>query len=657
VASKLSVFLAELKRRKVTRVAVVYVLVGLGAIEAVDIIGSRLLFPEWAIQFVIVLVLIGFPIALVLAWALEVTPQGIQKTADLTPEQLASHTPNKWRASSWVLAGVGLVVVLGAGYFMFFRGGEEPALPEEAVVESLPEDYVAVFPFRNLTSDSELDDVGSAVAFMITDGISRVDGIRVVATNTVEQTVMALGEGGSELEAAASLGVGIAVTGVITRQGDSLQLRAQITHVETGEVFQSVDAAGAIDQRMEVVENLRDRVLGTLAASLDAFLSDFVSSAPTMGAFREYQRGSEIFMTGDFAGSLPYFHRAYQLDGTFIEPLVSLMAAYFYMGRAAEKDSVARIMGSRRDELSRDNQLLLGSFEADGWVGALQVFRVLAQRDPVSWGFELAELALNAGRPAEGLVALEGIDPDSPYASLWAPFWDRLARANHLTGRYQEALEATRQGQERFPEHLELRHLEARALIAMDRLDEIGPLLDTVEGMESQGGLTPGSIFRQVGIYLARHGHSEESRALAERALDWYLSRDPDGYQGARAGAMLLADRPEDAMALLGPLVEQDPENVDFHGRYGITLALTGDQEGAEAEARWLEELDRPYLHGDNTYWRAAILAHLDRRDEAVRVLRQAFQEERSWLNALADPNFRPLWDYDPYEDLIAPKG
>ena len=75
MASKLSLFLAELKRRKVTRVAVVYVLVGLGAIEAVDIIGSRLLFPEWAIQFVIVLQVLIFGLWSVVSQCISVGPQ------------------------------------------------------------------------------------------------------------------------------------------------------------------------------------------------------------------------------------------------------------------------------------------------------------------------------------------------------------------------------------------------------------------------------------------------------------------------------------------------------------------------------------------------------------------------------------------------------
>ena len=98
---------------------------------------------------------------------------------------------------------------------------------------------------------------------------------------------------------------------------------------------------------------------------------------------------------------------------------------------------------------------------------------------------------------------------------------------------------------------------------------------------------------------------------------------------------------------------------MNTHGLHGIALALTGDQAGAEAAARWCEELDRPYLRGLNTYWRAAILAHLDRKDEAVRLRRQAFEEGQSYfaMPAPADLNFQPLWGHEPYEQLIAPKG
>jgi len=126
VASKLSLFLAELKRRKVTRVAVVYALVGLGVIE-----GASMILPTLQLNagypYIVILVLFGFPIALVLAWALEVTPQGIQKTSDLPPDQLASQTPGEWRVSSWVLTGMGMVAVLAVGYFVLFTTEDLPS--------------------------------------------------------------------------------------------------------------------------------------------------------------------------------------------------------------------------------------------------------------------------------------------------------------------------------------------------------------------------------------------------------------------------------------------------------------------------------------------------------------------------------------------------
>jgi tetratricopeptide (TPR) repeat protein len=190
-------------------------------------------------------------------------------------------------------------------------------------------------------------------------------------------------------------------------------------------------------------------------------------------------------------------------------------------------------------------------------------------------------------------------------------------------------------------------------------LDEIRPLLDTVQGMEPDAtGWHPGRVFRFAATYLDRSGHPEEARALAERALDWVSARSPDGYVHERTRILsFLLGRPGDALALLESLVEEYPESVPFHGRLGVALALTEDREGAEAEATWLEELDSPYLFGENTYWRAAILANLGRKDEAVLLLRRAYQEGRSRYDISADLFFKPIWGYEPYEAVVAPRG
>ena len=90
--SRLSLFIKELKRRGVTRVATVYAVVGLGIIEAFDVIGGRFLMPDWTIRVLIIVVLVGFPFAIVLSWIYDITKGEIVKTEALSPAQQAALT-------------------------------------------------------------------------------------------------------------------------------------------------------------------------------------------------------------------------------------------------------------------------------------------------------------------------------------------------------------------------------------------------------------------------------------------------------------------------------------------------------------------------------------------------------------------------------------
>jgi TolB-like protein/tetratricopeptide (TPR) repeat protein len=549
---------------------------------------------------------------------------------------------------STVALGLATAAVIGS---IWPEGGSE-----------LPEDYVAVFPFTNLTGDPELDDLGSAAAYVITDGLSRVEEVRGVATSTVEQAVGTLGGRGSQLEAAEALGVGTAVTGVMTRRGDSLRLSAQITRVGSGEVLPSVEASGAIGEPMVVVDVLEQRVLAALAVSVDAFSGPYIGPASSYAAYKSLQRGFEIAMTGDEMGALPHFLRAYQIDTTFLTPLLWATGTYSRQELWVSADSLVAVLEPRRDELSPVEQLQLEYWTAEvagDLEASLRAIRGVAQGDPRTGGAWLATTALFAGRPEEAVRAMEYVDLEWETASGWMPVWADLAKANYLTGRYEAALEAAREGRVRFPEDPLLVGYEIWALIALGSLDEIEPLLDRVGEMDPSWGDSPGTIFMETAGELARHGHEEEARAAAERAVAWYVDRDPESHQLERSRALLAAGKPDEALALLGPLIDEDPENVTNHGLRGVALALSGDREGAEAEARWCGELDRPYLRGSNTYWRAAVLAHLGRSDEATRLRRDAFQEGRSYFAdpAPADLNFRPLWGYGPFEQIIAPRG
>jgi len=112
VASKFSLFVLELKRRRVLPIAVVYAVVGVGAIEVVRLIFEALGLPLIIWTIMATIILLGFPLALVMGQVLEVTS-----------EEPLAHAPAKWTSNRWVLPGVGLVVALVAIYFLVLRRG------------------------------------------------------------------------------------------------------------------------------------------------------------------------------------------------------------------------------------------------------------------------------------------------------------------------------------------------------------------------------------------------------------------------------------------------------------------------------------------------------------------------------------------------------
>ncbi len=650
MASKLSVFLAELKRRKVVRVAAVYALVGLGVIEGASMILPTLQL-EAAYPYIVIFVLFGFPVSLVLAWALEVTPAGVQRTADLNPEQSAAQTPEGWGASSWIVVGICLVSVFAGGYFVFFRGSE-PALQE---------DLIAVFPLENRTGDPALDYLGSLAAQEIAEGLGWIGELRLVASSRIEDAVRNQAEGQTVQDLAVQLGTGSLWTGSYSLQGEVLAFRAEAVSAATGERAFSVESSGPASDPTSILEEIQNRaVAGALLASSSRVAVGSLPRMPTFEAAQSHVRGSSLMGAGDFSGSLPHFQEAYAADTTFLQPLLSSEVVLTNLRQWAEVDSILAILDRRQNEMSRIQRLQFeygASVRSGDWREVLRLRRLMAEEDPDQWGgFNLAHMALLANYPAEALGAMEALSEES-IEDQWLWYWEHLAWANHALGRDRAAVEAAREGRERFPEFLLLRWREIQALAAMGRLEELRPLLADLESAEPDDYTFPGMMMSFVAMDLARFGYLREAKDVANRTIDWCRDREPDGQSLIVAPLLMLTDRPQEVVDLLGPQVREDPDDIELRGTLGMALALAGDEPGARAEARWLEELDPTDLYGRNTYWRASIAAYLNEPEEAVRLLRQALDEGVSFEVFTTGIEFMPLWGYEPFDQLMAPRG
>src|SRR6266446_6504003 len=139
-------FFGELKRRNVYKVAVAYAIVGWLLVQIATQVFPFLEIPNWVVRLVIVLVVIGFPIALVIAWAFELTPEGIKHTEDVDPATSARQP----RKHAWIF-----VVIVGTAFSigLFFIGRYMGR--NTAGVSEFPAKSIAVLPFDNLSRDPD----------------------------------------------------------------------------------------------------------------------------------------------------------------------------------------------------------------------------------------------------------------------------------------------------------------------------------------------------------------------------------------------------------------------------------------------------------------------------------------------------------------------
>jgi adenylate cyclase len=302
-------FWAELKRRKVVRVAVVYAATAFVVLQAADLLAKGLGLPDWAFPTVTVLLVLGFPVALVLGWALELTPDGVRVTE--STEAVEEGTAPTLLGRRTVLT-TGVLVVLGvgigAGWFLRptesqpDRGDSLAAAGLAGVPSSWGEHSVVVLPFANLSDDPEQGYFADGLSEEIRNQLAQVRELRVLDRTS------SFASRGDELDARA-LGVRLGVThvldGSVRRAGDQLRVIAQLVRTEDGTQIWSE----GYDRTMEDVFVIQDDVAASVVRALEMVLDEATRNrmqqvgVRNVDAFIAYQRGMELSERAHLAGA------------------------------------------------------------------------------------------------------------------------------------------------------------------------------------------------------------------------------------------------------------------------------------------------------------------------------------------------------------------
>lgn len=311
----------ELKRRNVFRVAAAYAVVTWLVIEVADTIFPRLTLPDWTVTFVMALLLLGFPVAVFLAWAFELTPEGIKPTETVPEERSIARTTGQ-KLNYVIIAGLALAL----GYFVWesrFAGLDEIGEAKSEVAEAISDKSVAVLPFVNMSSDEEQEYFADGLTEEILNSLARLPELKVTSRTS---SFHFKGRDDPIHQIAATLGVSHLVEGSIRRAGDQLRVTAQLVRAEDGFHLWSETYDRPANDIFEVQEDIAENI----ATALDIFLDDekrstmFAAGTRNVAAFEAflkgrmlYDRGHRVFSSEDRWEANRFLEQAILLDPAF----------------------------------------------------------------------------------------------------------------------------------------------------------------------------------------------------------------------------------------------------------------------------------------------------------------------------------------------------
>ena len=603
---------SELKRRNVVRVGTAYALVAWLIAQAGDLAADNLSFPDWFMPMLLVVLALGFPIALFLAWAFELTPDGVKKTAEVDRD--ASITPSTGRRLNYfIIAALVLAVVLLLGDRFRTPSTAVVAVDQSTALASAPDKSIAVLPFSNLSSDTSTDSFVSGLHDDLLTQLSKINDLKVISRTSV------LGYAGTTRnikDIADELGVATVMEGGIQRAGDRVRINVQLIDSETDEHIwaETYDRVLTTDNVFDIQSEITRHIATALQAALTPAEEAGLADRPTdsLAAYEAYLESKLLLQRldngfEDLAGeAIEAGKLAVELDPDFTEAWAQLANAYlsqfWYLSRDPSDANAARVAIDRARVLQPESTevgLMLGLYHY--WVNLdyssalAEVDRVLALESGNAQAWAIRGWILRrAGRWSEALDALKRaavLDPNSVELMLELGDTLRVLERFHDAATWQEAVER------RLPDNLLIQQLRVRLTTATTG--------DTTAFLTLSRRIAASESTGQV--ERVAYVKTEAQSGDGERALE-YLDQWAPGtsdvqyeywpedllrayvfYSGGRVGDA--SDFAAKAMPVIEAAQRLEPNEADIEMAKALAMAFMGRKDEALVSAQRVREL------------------------------------------------------------------
>ncbi len=529
---------SELRRRNVVRVAGVYAVVGWLVAQAAALLESSLGLPGWFDGAIVAALLLGFPVALVLAWAFEVTPEGVKLTASL-PEGAGSTPSKPNRVDIAVLAGVALIAALFTADRLT---PEKPAADRSASAAAVPLDgaaapaaapapitaaSIAVLPFADMSSGGDQEYFSDGMAEEILNSLARVKGLKVASRTSSFQY---RGAAQSVPTIASTLGVRHILEGSVRKAGETIRVTAQLIDAETDAHLWSE----TFDRRLsaENIFAIQSEIAASILAALKPRIGlDIAQDTPSTSVRTSAVEAYELFLKAralyqsrrDLGEADHLLEQALAIDPNFADALAIRAGIHQFGGEYGAR------FGDEREARARGKRFADEALEIDPNNASALAIRALSRlydriADTESGGYP--EIFADFERAL-------AIDPANANALNW------VGIAHAFLGEHEKAADVHRRCIEADPALAACRTNLVMELMALGRLGEAEAVLDAALAASAfasgPGQLILLASFRRRDAFLALAPSLPALRGF--RALDRLYSglADPDGDRSALA--------------------------------------------------------------------------------------------------------------------------
>src|SRR5437763_8502485 len=582
----MSVFFEELQRRKVYRVAAAYIVAAGFLIQIASAAFPAWELPNWSLRLVIVLLLIGFPIALILAWAYDITPHGIQGT----PKTPGVHR----RRNLILLIASGVIISASAGFLLLPR----------AICQQIDKS-VAVLPFQNLSSDRDNAYFADGIQEEVLTRLAKIGDLKVISRTSTQGYQS---EPGNLAEIAKQLGVANILEGSVQKAGNQVRVNVHLVNVQTGSQLW----AETYDRKLSDIFAVESEIAKGIAESLQATLTGGEEQALTANptnnpeAYDAYLRGLTFESRGNLLSdalfkAIDFYDLAVRLDPNFALAWARLSGVHALL-YANRRDTTAARRYAAKAALENAQRLQPNTAETLLFTGYYQYW-VLHDSGLAKATFERVSKKLPGN--SEVLYALAAIARSEGHWDESVAYWERGLALNPrntalLTEvaftyaafrQFPPALKLYDRALDILPNELSLMALKASIYQAEGNLQEAARSLAQVNAETNSDA----AVRIKLTQLRVERNRTEATRFVQARQARLHFASgiDKGSKQVGLALFQLVAGNTAQAKAFaeqarntIEPLRKEQPDNASVAAALAVAYAMLDEKESAVNEAQ-----------------------------------------------------------------------